>query len=287
MDLSRRKFLALGAGAAAAASLPLIDAYTHGRHHLTTLHQDIFIPDLPDSFVGFTIAQLSDFHFGVHDESVLLSHAIEVTNALKPDMVALTGDFITSNYDNARANVQAAHKCADHFRAIQAPLRFASYGNHDMIAPRAVSDALKANGITLLRNAALNIRKGGDTFWIGGIADSLIDLPEEDKALPKTSPNQPVILLGHEPSYAIKMTGSIERSNLRCDLFLSGHTHGGQVNLPGITKNFASFQGERFLHGGFGLEGFTMYVNRGLGTIHLPLRLNAPPEVTLLTLRRG
>jgi predicted MPP superfamily phosphohydrolase len=287
MALTRRKFLAIGSGSLVAISLPLLDAYTHGRHHLTTLRQDIYIPDLPDAFAGFTIAQLSDFHFGFHDESDLLNRAIDIVNSLNPSMVALTGDFITSNYEDARANVTAAHQCTDLFRRIKAPLRFASYGNHDMIAPRSVADGLRANGITLLRNAKVNIQQGGETMWLGGIADSLTDFPRDIGALPQAVAQQPVILLGHEPSYATKLIGGIERNNLRCDLFLTGHTHGGQINLPIVTKNFAAIQGERFLHGGFSLEGFTMYVNRGLGTIHIPMRLNAPPEVTLLTLRRG
>ena len=124
-------------------------------------------------------------------------------------------------------------------------------------------------------------------MWLGGLADSLGDVPIESAALPRSVRDQPAILLGHEPSFATRLTGDIERGNLRCDLFLTGHTHGGQVNLPIITQNLASSLGERFLHGAFSLEGFTMYVNRGLGTIHLPLRLDAPPEVTLLTLRRG
>lgn len=277
--MTRRSFLA---GAAAVAA---VSAYSYGpgRHHLTVLRHDVYIPDLPSSFEGFKIAQLSDFHFGKWSEDSVTQHAVQIVNSLAPDIVALTGDFITANHEKFSGNALAAEHCCEILDGIKAP-RFASFGNHDSVDVTNITRVVRSHKIGLLHNefTALDLR--GDRLWLSGIADVLEDTPDLKAALPAATAGQPVVLLGHEPDFVDVINDYCHRNQRRADLMLAGHTHGGQINIPGLLQFALPQGGMKYVHGPFQVAKTTLYVNRGLGTIHLPMRWNAPPEVTLLTL---
>ena len=279
-QLTRRRFLA-GLGVTA-ATLSLYAGELE-RHALTTVRQTVSVKNLPTAFHGFKIAQLSDFHYRDFDEPYFVEHAVRQVNLLKPDLVALTGDFITaSRVPGSRRTPGAdADECASILAGIRCPLRFSTLGNHDMIQPVDVLQALRIHGLNPLNNEHEPIDVRGDRLWIAGLADAYFDIPNLAATIPKRKPSEPLILLGHEPDFADTVS-----QYAPVDLMLAGHTHGGQVRLPMMPPLFLPGMGVKYVHGMFRLRGNTqLYVNRGLGTMHLPFRLNCPPELTLLTLQ--
>jgi predicted MPP superfamily phosphohydrolase len=146
-----------------------------------------------------------------------------------------------------------------------------------------VVDALKVHGIPTLVNSSLAFERNGSRLWFAGLRSSLEDAPNLNEALPRqTAPNEPVILLAHEPDYAphVVKHGGV-------DLMLSGHTHGGQIRLPfiGTPRSMLAPGGRRFVHGYFNVGPMQLYVNRGIGTVKIPVRFLCPPELTLFTLQ--
>lgn len=277
--LTRRRFLAGSAFAAAATA-----AYAAGieRHILTTVRKTVSIRNLPEAFHGFRIAQLSDFHFKNYDEPFFVKHAVDTVNEIAPDMVALTGDFITAHFEaGLRRNMLEANACAEILREIKCPLRVCTLGNHDAASKSVVVDALRANNLLLLENRHMALDVRGDRMWVAGLADAYYDVPALPKAIPTRTAQQPVVLLGHEPDFAV----DVERYG-GVDLMLAGHTHGGQVRLPFLPPTLLPAMGQIYVEGLYTVgPGTQLYVNRGLGCMHLPFRLNCPPELTVLTLQ--
>jgi predicted MPP superfamily phosphohydrolase len=278
-QLTRRRFLA-GLGVTA-ATLSLYSGELE-RHALTTVRQTVRVKNLPTAFHGFTVAQLSDFHYRDFDEPYFIEHAVHQVNRLQPDLVALTGDFITANRVPGSRHTHAAdaNECANILSGITCPLRFSTLGNHDTVDTAGVLQALRMHGLNPLNNEHLAIERGGDRLWVAGLADAYFDIPNLTAAIPKRKASEPLILLGHEPDFADTVA-----QYAPVDLMLAGHTHGGQIRLPFVPPLFLPGMGVKYVHGLFPLRGSTqLYVNRGLGTMHLPFRLNCPPELTLLTL---
>lgn len=284
--ISRRQFLFGSAATLAAGAGAGLYSYGPGRHHLDTIYHEVFIPDLPAAFEGFRIAQLSDFHFGPYAEADILQHAVDRVNAMQPDLVALTGDYITFLHYEEAKNLASANECASLLSGLKAPLRYASLGNHDMPdTPEVIQQILEAHNLPVLRNSNIPLDLRGDRIWLAGLADVLFDDPDPQRALPTSRQGQPVIVLGHEPDYVDDVTNFCALSRNRCDLYLAGHTHGGQVNIPGLRRLALPQYGVKYIHGPFQVQNTLLYVNRGLGTVHMPLRFNAPPEITLFKLK--
>ena len=275
--LTRRNFV-IGAGSAVAGLAFYADEVE--RHILSTLRPTIRIKNLPTAFHGFKIAQLSDIHHRHYDEDWFLSHAVDAVNAEKPNMVCITGDFITANHQSMRENHIYTDICADILGGLECDLRYASFGNHDVIDMPYIDQALRRNRITVLRNTHLALDLKGDRMWLGGLADAYFDVPVLPAAVPKRKANEPMILMGHEPDVAdnVSAYGGV-------DLMLAGHTHGGQIRLPFLPPFFLPALGEKYVHGLFQLGNLQLYVNRGIGSIHLPIRFHCPPEMTVLTLQ--
>ena len=124
------------------------------------------------------------------------------------------------------------------------------------------------------------MERGGDRLWLGGLADAYYDAPDLPRSIPAKNEGLPVILLGHEPDIApmVSAYGGV-------DLMLAGHTHGGQVRLPLLPPLFLPDMGRHYLEGAFRVGGMQLYVNRGIGTVHLPIRFRCPPEISMLTLQ--
>ena len=279
-QLTRRRLLAGGAVSLAALSLY---AGELERHALTVTRRTVAIRNLPTAFHGFTIAQLSDIHYRDFDEPHFVEHAVKQVNLLQPDMVAITGDFITAHRVPGASRTAAAtdaNECASILAGIRCPLRFCSLGNHDTENTPAVLSALRNHGLTAFYNQFTAVERGGDRLWIAGIADAYFDVPNLSAAIPRRKENEPVILLAHEPDFAdtVAQLGTV-------DMMLGGHTHGGQIRLPLLPAFFLPAMGTRYVEGLFTLGKTQLYVNRGLGTMHLPFRLNCPPELALLTLQ--
>lgn len=274
-----RRDLLLGTAAIAAAAL-LIDTTELDRHHLTVVEHTAPIANLPPAFHGFRIAQISDFHHRGFDEDYFLRRVVQRVNALEPDLVALTGDFITATARHWTRNREHAEICAEILGGLACHLRFCSLGNHDSIDQPGVTAALKKRNLPVLHNRYESIDRNGDRLWIGGLADAYFDVPDLSRAIPAQPAGAPVLLLGHEPDFADTVSdfGGV-------DLMLSGHTHGGQVRLPALMPMFLPDMGRKYIHGAYRMRDLQLYVNRGIGTVHLPIRFRCPPEITLITLQ--
>ncbi len=281
-SLSRRRFL-VGGGVSLAGLI--LYATEIARHEIDIVRREIRIRQLPEAFDGFRIAQLSDIHLEEYTEAFFLGRAVRVTNALRPDMVLLTGDFIS---DRPRAHtfaIEAMGRCGELLGGLEAPLRYAVLGNHDVgVSSPAVLASLRENGVTPLVNQFVRLERGGEHIWLSGLDDAAMGHPEVDVAVPRQL-DRPLLMMCHEPDYFDTIVRH-PRGSL-ADLVLSGHTHGGQVRLPFLPPLTLPPMGKKYPEGLFRFADSQLYVNRGLGTVELPVRLNCPPEITLLTLRRA
>jgi hypothetical protein len=205
-------------------------------------------------------------------------------NGLAPDLVVLTGDFVSTKPLPRHFSVELGYHCAEHLSRLTCPLRYAILGNHDrLVGANAVTDALHTHGIPVLANSFVPLEQNGHRIWLAGIKDVLEDKPDLDTALPPAkSEHEPVILLAHEPDFADYAVGR------QVDLVLSGHTHGGQILLPLLPPLFLPDMGTKYVHGLFRMrDGMQLYVNRGIGAVTLPFRFRCKPEITVITLAQG
>jgi uncharacterized protein len=281
---TRREFLRAAAKGAAGAGLA---SAAYGgffeRQHLVVRRVDVALERLPGAFDGFTIAQLSDLHYHPYFSADVIRHAVNIVLGLTPDLVALTGDYVTVSvfrkYDRLAA--EAAIPCAE----LLAPLRatfgvHAVLGNHDShTEPAIVTEALTSSGVRVLHNESVPIERDGVRIWLTGVGDVLAGHARLDATLKPIPSSETVILLAHEPDFADVA------ANYSVDLQLSGHSHGGQVNLPIIGPPALPELGRKYPRGLRTIGRTQLYTNIGVGTIFVPIRLFATPEVTLITLR--
>lgn len=284
---NRRKFLkgtaaVLGAGALGVAA----DATVFEANDPKLVRLEIPLARLPVALDGFTVVQLSDFHYDQHFSAVAVRKAIVIVNDLRPDLIALTGDFVTipvfSDYlHNAKKGAAPAEDCALALGQLRARCgKFAVLGNHDHDSdPDRVIAALMGQDIQVLRNQATPIETGGVRLWLAGVDDVLTGKPDLNMTLKGVPRVDPVVLLAHEPDYAD------QASAFPIDLQLSGHSHGGQIRFPIVGAPFLPDLAKKYPWGLRRIGPLTLYTNIGLGTIRIPARLNCPPEITLITLR--
>jgi predicted MPP superfamily phosphohydrolase len=259
------------------------------NHSLTHTEQIVIVPlevglaRLPIELDGLRIAHLSDIHYLSELDSALTRAAVRAVNALRPDIVVLTGDYVTVPINGSNlSSAQSATPCAQILSGLHAPMGvFAVLGNHDQCNHQFISRSLENHGITVLRNYALHVERGGARLWLAGVDDVLEGKPRLEEALRTIARGELTILLAHEPDFADAVKG------YPVDLQLSGHSHGGQIRLPFAGATYLPPLARKYPSGLRRLGPLTLYTTRGLGTVVLPVRFNCPPEVTLLTLRSG
>lgn len=282
--LTRREFIQL---AAAAGVVGLgADAAILEPTHPRVVRLEIPLTRLPEAFDGFTIVQLSDFHYDPYLSIIAIRHAVDLANSLNPDLLVLTGDFITvpvmaSYFRNRGHAALNAEPCADILSQIRAPMgRFCVLGNHDVgTHKRLITEILGSHQLPVLDNQSFPLERNGARLWIAGVDDCLDGQPDFDLALKGIPKDDAVIMLAHEPDVADRV------KTYPVDLQLSGHSHGGQVWIPGIGAPWLPRLARKYPRGLRKLGALTLYTNFGLGTIRLPIRLYCPPEVTFITLR--
>jgi hypothetical protein len=278
--ITRRHFL-VGSGAAA-AGLALYSGEI-ARHELDLVPRTLSISNLPSAFHGFRIAQISDIHLDEFTEPFFLERVVRHVNALAADLVVLTGDFVTHGSLTFMNGRSAAYHCAEILSTLTCPLRFACLGNHDVaVSASLVINALTTNGIPVLVDEHIPIERNGSRFWLAGVNDPGTTNPRLELAVPP-QPDGPVILMAHEPDYADTVRQH-PRGQL-VDVMLSGHTHGGQIRLPFLGPLVLPPMGKIYAEGLFHLGKMQLYVNRGIGAVGIPFRLNCPPEITIFTLQ--
>jgi len=281
--LTRRALLkraSWGAGAAALGLAGYSGLIEPNEVDVTRI--DVRIDRLPSAFDQFRIAIISDLHFGPYTGEREISAAVQAANQLQPDMVALLGDFVTEPLIGDRhLGAKHAGPCAKTLSALRSALgSFAVLGNHDYRTnPEFVAEALEANHITLLRNANHAIVRNGARLWLLGVNDAVEASPELERALHGVPANEAKVLLVHEPDYAD------HASQYGIDVQLSGHSHGGQIRLPGIHPLWLPEMANKYYRGYYRVHQLQLYTNRGIGTVGVPFRFLAAPEVTLMTLR--
>lgn len=240
---------------------------------------------LAASFHGLKVAHLTDFHYGKQIPPGYLEDALARTAAEKPDVIALTGDFI----DRGPRHVHTAAKL---FRHLKAPLGvYAVLGNHDFSVHnargvrrhpelhRAVAGALGAEGVKVLRNESVHFdRGGGGGLILAGIDDLWSRESDPAAALAGCCPETPRVVLAHNPQSVEQFGGQ------RFDLVLSGHTHGGQVNWPGLGRVLLGKKARRWAAGLYPHAGGHVYVNKGVG-FGWRFRFGVRPEVAVFTLK--
>jgi predicted MPP superfamily phosphohydrolase len=234
--------------------------------------QQIYLRRLPPALDGLRLVHLSDFHYGPLTDSRHLERAVKAANELHPDLIALTGDYISQD------RVYAA-PCAELVGRLRA--RFGVYavlGNHDHWTDAAlITDLFRAEGVRLLLNEGMRLDLSGQSFWLAGVNDTMVGLEDLSLALAGSSDDEMTLLLAHNPIILRRA------ARAGVDLVLSGHTHGGQVTLR--PEKSRSGRPRRRLLRGLGRRGNTqIYVTRGLGTVVLPIRYGCPPELSVLEL---
>ena len=235
--------------------------------------QQVYLRRLPKALDGLRIVHLSDFHYGPIVNPSHLKRAVEAANDLRPDLIALTGDYISSDRSYAAP-------CAELVGRLRARYGvFAVLGNHDHWTDAAlIADLFRAEGIRVLLNEGLRVDLSGESLWLAGVNDTMVGLEDLPLALAGSSDDEMRLLLAHNPIILRRA------ARAGVDLVLSGHTHGGQVTLR-PEKNRSGRPRRRLLRG-LGRRGNTqIYVTRGLGTVVLPIRYGCPPEVSVLELR--
>ena len=232
------------------------------------------LSNLPTAATGLKIVQMSDFHLHPYTQIDTIREAIAVVNDLRPDLVVLTGDFVLSRADAifelapVLAQVNPTHGI------------YACLGNHDLwTREQVVQQGLKAAGIEVLRNRGVPIGGAADWLYLAGLDDGWSGKPDLAQALSARRGDRPVILLAHEPDQADR----IARDG-RVALQLSGHSHGGQVRVPGIGALQLPYLGQKYDMGLYHIGDMRLYTNRGPGVIGPPVRFNCRPEITEITL---
>jgi uncharacterized protein len=296
LDRGRREFF--NYVVCVAGSLPfLVGAYGFAEERLDFRAERLEIPieDLPTGLDGLKIVQLSDIHASEFMPLAEVRRAVEMANALGADLAVVTGDFITGRKDPLAG-------CIEELGELRAPLGvWGCNGNHESYAgaEENARQLFARHGMRLLRQENAELAWRGEKFNLIGV-----DYQRERAATGRKLPmlqgiealvrgDIPNILLSHNPNSFPRAAGA------GIELMLAGHTHGGQVRVEIVDHSFnpASFF-TPFVAGAYRLPAGAadagdaqkishLYVNRGLGTIGMPVRLGAPPEITLVTLRRA
>ena len=228
---------------------------------------------LPPALDGFRIVQLTDLHFDTTPEDTLVS-AVEAANRLDADVVVLTGDYVTSSL----AGFDRCAREVGRLRAKQGVIGV--LGNHDWWSGEdVVTDALAAQGVSILINQPAPIERDGARLWIVGV-DSLWEQHADiERALHGVPAGEAKVLLVHEPDFA-----DVARQ-YPIDVQLSGHTHGGQVRLPFVGPLRLPRHGRKYPIGLRRAGALQVYTSRGVGMAPPAVRFNCRPEVTLFTLQ--
>jgi predicted MPP superfamily phosphohydrolase len=270
VDLSRRRFLQAGVGGIAAAPIVLAGygaAYAGKAYDV----QELSLP----FGRSLRVVQLTDIHAGLYMTGEEMRRYADQVIALQPDLFVLTGDFIS----NSMAFFPG---CVEEMARVRARYgTFATLGNHEHLFGRIseVQEIFRQHRIPLLNNAHQVIQTGRGPFAVAGIDDLLTGRPDLEAALRGLEPAIPTILLSHRPEIFP------QAADRDIPLTLAGHWHGGQVklSLPGGDISLAHLR-TPYPEGLYRINASHLYVSRGIGTTGTPVRLNAPPEVTLFRL---
>jgi len=259
-------------------------AYAYARwiepNHIEVTQTNITLPHLSPAFHNYRILQISDIHLDQWMPRRRLMEVVQRVNAQQPDLIVITGDFITGHA------TYVADDLSEALCQLHAPDGvLAIPGNHDH-KKRAeivkIRQILHDTHVVDLSNSVHTLKRGENMLYIAGVDSMIARKARLDLVLDQMPLEGAAILLAHEPDFA-DLTTAVHRF----DLQLSGHTHGGQIRIPGLGAVRATLPryGRRYVTGLVKLDDLYVYVNRGLGMVSIPLRFNCPPEIAVLTLK--
>ncbi|WP_242270864.1 metallophosphoesterase [Bacillus cereus group sp. BfR-BA-01310] len=283
-QITRRKFLKVGIRTCLYSFITASIGYYYAKyiepHCVSFTKHTLKSPLIPGSFHGMKILQFSDLHLGYYFSLQQLSQIVSKINAEKPDIVLFTGDLI----DNYQTYTEAPF-VASILKNIKAPFgKFSIYGNHDHggYGTEYYDHIMRESGFELLQNKETRIRLlDNSEISIFGIDDILLGKPKIEETLQHAQQNIYTIVLVHEPDIAPKI------ATYPINLQLSGHSHGGQVQLPFLGAIITPALAKYYIEGFYNHRNLTLYVNRGLGRTRVPFRFMAKPEITLFTLQHS
>jgi predicted MPP superfamily phosphohydrolase len=269
---SRRRLVAAALGAAATGALAYRAAWQEPRS-LACPEVPLELPRWPPGLEGLRVALVADLHAGAgHGTPARLAAIVDAVLALDADVHLLLGDYLDSTrLGGGRARVREVAR-----ELARLPRSAAVLGNHDWrAAGPAMGWALRDAGVRVLENEAVEL---GDGLWVGGVACTRYRFPDAPETLRGVPGDAAVLLAVHDPDFFPEVPD-------RVSLTVSGHLHGGQVNVPLLRRAVLPTRfGERYMAGHVVERGRHLYVSSGLGTAGLPLRLRRPPEVPVLRL---
>jgi predicted MPP superfamily phosphohydrolase len=279
--MDRRKFLkcagltTVGSVTFGASVYPFLEA-----KWARVVRRTITLPNLPRPFRGTTIALLADVHHGPFVPLDYIQHIVAITNSLKPDIVALVGDYVYRHDKYIAPGIETLGRLKSTLG------RFAVRGNHDNRNYHGVHDFRALSQVALaeakladLNNTGIWVKRAGARLRICGVGDLWTDRQDLRSALGEATESDAVLLLSHNPDFVESIRDP------RVGLVLSGHTHGGQVVLPGFGAPIVpSRYGQKYLYGLVQGPCCQVFVTRGVGTVTPPVRFQCRPEVVLITL---
>lgn len=257
-------------------------AFSYARwvepNRISVTEKELTLPQLPPALDGLVVAQLTDIHFNPEKDEELISEAVARVNAANPDIIALTGDYVTNDNTvfsplmSLLAKLKAKHGI------------YGVMGNHDgwTDGTNFYRKGFEAAGMEFLVNQGTSIQIRGEKLFIAG-TDSIWSGTVDAPACWKGHTSEAVLALVHEPDVFDQLI-----TDHRVDLQLSGHTHGGQCRVPFIGYAPAKVRyGQNYIYGDYTKGDSQIFVSRGLGTVSIRVRFACAPEVAILKLRSG
>lgn len=296
IDNSRRKFISNLSLAVAAIPIPImIHGITRGRYNFKVVNHEIGFKDLPESFDGYTITHLSDFHCGSFESRSKLKYAIDLVNEQNSDLIAFTGDFVNNSYTEILPWI-------DEFKKINSKDgKFSILGNHDYgdyydwgneenkkLGFKKLIEIQNELGFRVLRDESVHIKKNNEKISLVGVenwGDGFKKKGDIDKAINGLNESDFKIVLSHDPSHWDKiLVDHKEKFNLT----LSGHTHGMQfgIEIPGFIKWSPVKYRYKYWAGLYEKNNQFINVNRGFGVLGFPGRVGIWPEITVIKLKK-
>ncbi len=275
----RREFLQKGIIALSGVAFVGSVYGTFRRNDYDIVNVTFPIPNLPNEFNNFTMTLVADIHSSVFMSKERMTEYAEVINAQHSDMILMPGDFVTQQLDEI-------YPFAEAFSSLKAPSGvYGVLGNHDFYTGEvtAVAKEVNACGIKLLRNDCITLQKNGSTLHLLGLDDISTNQQAENAlnyAMRSIKDDSPKILMCHRPYFF----DVAEKKGIA--LTLSGHTHGGQIVFFRAGTNIIApaRMASPYVAGSYLKNNSILYVNRGLGTVGIPVRINCPPEITKIRL---
>jgi predicted MPP superfamily phosphohydrolase len=242
------------------------------------MHMSVSLRGLEKVFNEFRIVHISDLHLGQWMSPERLAGVVELVNEQSPDIVAITGDFVSFAVDQVAADL------VNSLSQLRPKIvTLAVLGNHDhWMGAEKVRSILRESNIIDLSNDVYTLHRRQATLHFAGIDDVIAQEDNLDQVLKKLPSSDPTVLLVHEPDFA-----DVAAATGRFGLQLSGHSHGGQFVLPKIGTPLRGSHFKKYPLGRYQVKDMVVYTSRGLGTNTFWFRINCPPEITVLTLQAG